>query len=72
MPWDERARNVRLAVPRHRDFTGAALSEFARVLCKTGAAGVAGWVVARTLTRQCRSNYLRQSRMLKVFLVGCS
>jgi ComF family protein len=62
LPWKERARNVRRAFVCDADLsglriavvddvltTGATLEALARVLRRAGAAGVAGWVVARTL-----------------------
>ena len=62
LPWKERARNVRRAFACDADLagmrvavvddvltTGATLGELARTLKSAGAAGVAGWVVARTL-----------------------
>jgi len=51
MPWNGRGRSVRRAFAWQRDFTGATLSEFARVLRRVGAVRVDGWVVARTLPR---------------------
>ena len=61
LPWKERARNVRGAFVCDADLeglrvavvddvitTGSTLNEFARVLRRTGAIEVAGWVVART------------------------
>ena len=61
LPWKERARNVRRAFVCDADLTGrkvavvddvlttgATLNELARVLLRAGAAGVRGWVVART------------------------
>jgi hypothetical protein len=60
-PWEERTRNACRAFASQRDFSGATLNEFARVLCKAGAIRVDRWVAARTLSRWCRSNYLRQS-----------
>ena len=49
MPWSERSHNMRRAFACQRDFPGATLNEFARVLRKAGATEVAGGVVARTL-----------------------
>src|SRR5574341_553019 len=62
LPWKKRAKNVRGAFACDADLTGrriavvddvlttgATLDELARVLRKAGAAGVTGWVVARTL-----------------------
>jgi hypothetical protein len=48
---DQRASNAHHALALLRDFTGATLNEFARVLRKAGTIRVDRWVVARTLPR---------------------